>query len=72
MTTDTIQKVASLIGTPGLVSDCGRAITYYWRLYTNDQRGEGFYDHHKYFKTEAEARSWCTANGYTITKTAWN
>ena len=64
-------KVATIVGTPGICSDGGRAITYHWRLQTNDSGGAGYYDERGYFPTEKAARDWCRENDYTVNKVAW-
>ena len=64
-------KIANLVGTPGMCSDDGRALTYSWRLQTNDHDGRGFYDERGHFPTEQAAQKWCEERGYIITKTAW-
>lgn len=64
-------KVATIVGTPGMCSDDGRALTYSWRLQTNDCDGNGFYDERGRFPTEDAAREWCDEHGYKVTSTAW-
>ena len=65
-------KVATIVGTAGMCSDDGRALTYYWRIFTNERGGVGFYREHLCQGEEATARKWCADRGYSVQKVAWN
>lgn len=64
------KKVATIVGVPGMCSDDGRALTYGYRVQTNDWGGVGFYNEAGYQPDEVSARKWCEDHGYTVTKVA--
>lgn len=65
------QKVATIVGTAGMCSDDGRALSYYWRIFTNDSGGRGFYNEHYFGGDETGARGWCAERGYDVRNVAW-
>lgn len=65
------ERVASIVGIPGMCSDDGRALTYYYQTYLNENSGKGFYREGGNFSTEEAAEAHLVSQGYTVTSKAW-
>lgn len=66
------EKVAVVIGRPGMCSDDGRAITYYWQYQTNEYGGKGYYSEPRgHFNEASEARDAVEKLGYKVLGEHW-
>lgn len=62
------QKVATIVGRPGMCRDDGSAITYYYQVQTNEYGGTGWYSEPRgFFNDEYGAMAWAMHHRYDVT-----
>lgn len=72
------RKIASIVGYAPAVREDGSALTYSWKLFCNDNGGQGFWHggknfprHCSEYRTEQAARDSATSQGYEVTEVSW-